>query len=103
MFMENLVNNDEATLSLILDWTAALQERAGLILSFTPAFQERADTYNGGEQAHLHVPTFDGRQMHLLFKDLACELLYTVTQNSTSSLGTISLEKLLFQRLKHLL
>jgi hypothetical protein len=97
MFMENLVNNDEATLSLILDWTAALQKRVSLIARLI------ADVYKGGEQARSHVPDFDGRRMHLLFKDIACELLYTVTQNSTSSLGTISLEKLLFQRLKHLL
>ena len=100
--MESLLNNDEATHSLILDWTAALQERAGLILDLTPAFQERADTYNG-EQDYLQVPDFDGRQMHILFKDIACELLYTVKQNRTSSLGTTALEGLLFHRLKRLL
>lgn len=102
--MENVLNNDKVTLSLILDWTAALQERAGLVLDLTPAFwQEQADTYNGAEQSHIQVPDFHGRQMHFLFKDIARELLYAVTQNRTSSLGSVSLEELLFQRLKHLL
>jgi hypothetical protein len=112
IFMENLLNNDKVTLSLILDWTAALQERAGLVLDLTPAFwQEQADTHNGAEthlqvpETHLQkpVPDFHGRQMHFLFKDIARELLYAVTQNRTSSLGSVSLEELLFQRLKPLL
>lgn len=102
--MENLLNNDKVTLSLILDWTAALRERAGLVLNLTPAFQEREDMYNGAEPTHLQVPDFDCGQMHLLFKDIARELLYAVTQNRTSSLErSTSLEELLFQRLKCLL
>ena len=101
--MEKLLNNDKVTLSLILDWTAALQERAGLV-NLTPAFQEREDTYNGAEPTHLQVPDFDCGQMHLLFKDIARELLYAVTQNRASSLErSTSLEELLFQRLKCLL
>ena len=98
--MEKLLNNDEATLSLILDWTAALQERAGM---WAPASQEGADAYNG---VHLiQGLDFDGQQMHLLFKEIARELLHTVTQNENenSSLGAINLEKLLFHRLKSLL
>jgi len=98
--MAKLLNNDEATLSLIFDWTAVLQERAGLILNLAPAPQERADAYNG---VHLQVPDFNGQQMHLLSKEITRELIYTVTQNEDLSLGTINLEKLLFQRLKRLL
>lgn len=89
IFMETFLNNDEATLLLILDWISALQKHT-------------ANIYNGVEQTHPQLPDLDGR-MHLLFKDIAHELLntVTVTQNLTSSFT--HLEELIFQRLKRLL
>jgi len=91
ILMETLLSNDEATLLLILDWISALQKHTAYI-------------YNGVEQTHPQLPGLAGR-MHLLFRDIAHELLDTVmgTQNLTSSLGNTRLEELLFQRLKNIL
>jgi len=83
--MENVFNNDDTTLSLLLDWISALQKVTVCI--------------SNGVVEYAHFPDLDGKQMHLLFKNIARALL---TQN-LSSFGSTSLEKLLFQRLKHLL
>lgn len=91
ILMETFLNNDEATLLLILDWISDLQKQTAYI-------------YNGVEQTHPPLSGL-GDRMHLLFRDIAHELLDTATgtQNLTSSFDNARLEELLFQRLKNLL
>jgi len=85
IIMESLLNNDETTLLLILDWISALQKATVCI--------------SNGVVEYPQLPDLDGLRMHLLFKDIARALL---AQNLNSPFGT-SPEELLFQRLKRLL
>ncbi|KIM40511.1 hypothetical protein M413DRAFT_445960 [Hebeloma cylindrosporum] len=88
ILIENHLNNDKATSLLILDWISALQKIAVCV-------------FNGVvEQPHPQLLDLDGPRMHLLFKDLAHQLL---ARNLNSSFGTASLEQFLFQRLRRLL
>ena len=84
--MANTFNNDDTTLSLLLDWISALQKVTVCI--------------SNGVVEYAQLPDLNGLRMHILFKDIARALL---TQILNPSFGSTSLEKLLFQRLKRLL